>query len=188
SRRLRPRAARDDLGVDAPLALRLQPVRGHGGRRRARARAAARLRPRRGRRARRRPRHRTVRASGAVRRAARDRRGSPLVAGLLLLRTNKAALASCESWGPSSEHVADAWGCWQVWSWRSPRSFLRAPPRPPQPHARRASTSRTGTARSTGRRSLLPATGSRSARPRRARATPTRRIRRTGTAARPPVP
>ena len=53
SRRLRPRAAGDDLGVDAPLEVRLQPLRGHRGRRRARDRAPARQRPRRGRRARR---------------------------------------------------------------------------------------------------------------------------------------
>ena len=64
---LRPRAARDDLRRDAPLPLRLQPLRGDGGRRRARARAAPRQRPGRGRRARRLAGRRPVRPPRAVR-------------------------------------------------------------------------------------------------------------------------
>ena len=56
-RGLRPEQGADDLGVDAPLALRLQPLRGDEGHRLTRGRAAARQRARRERRARRQARH-----------------------------------------------------------------------------------------------------------------------------------
>src|SRR5439155_2706079 len=89
SRRLRPRAAGDDLGVDAPLEVRLQPLRGHRGRRRARDRPLARQRPRGGRRARRHTGPGPLREARAVRGAARSRRCDPRLAGLLLPWTNR---------------------------------------------------------------------------------------------------
>ena len=80
--------------------------------RRARARASARHSPRRGRRARRHAGHGPLRAAGALRRAARDRaRPCRRKQGFFYLGRTETALASCESWGPSSERGAGGWGC-----------------------------------------------------------------------------
>ena len=106
-----PERRGDDLGLDAPLDVRLQPLRGHRGRRRARDRAPARQRPRRGRRARRLARHRPLRPPRPVRRAAdgggsRGRIVKPAGsagAEAFLRLPNTASVASKPSWGSRSQ-------------------------------------------------------------------------------------